>query len=110
MMNTKKIPGFKLQNIIEISHEALIRNYDYIQDKNFQSQIWPVLKSNAFRHGIELVAKIFNARSLDYIVVNTYQEAWAARKVSKHRVLLLGYASPDNYPYMNFKDLALTCV
>ena len=66
---------FQPLNIIEINQEKLLGNYDLVQKLNPDREIWPVLKSNAYGHGLQIVAKIMQQRQFKYIVVDSYYEA-----------------------------------
>lgn len=90
-------------NRIEISKLALLRNLDLFEDMSGH-QIIPVLKGNAYGHGIELVAEILKEKSLAYIAVNDYTEALRIRKVSDQPVLIMGSIRPENFAHIQYKN------
>lgn len=94
--------SFKTLNTISISREAILGNLDLYQSLRPDSSIFPVLKSNAYGHGIREVASILTDRKLDYIVVDSYYEALEIRSVNKTHVLLIGYTLPSNFSSMDF--------
>jgi alanine racemase len=98
---------FKTYNLIEISKSALLANYDLVQKNNPDCSIWPVLKANAYGHGIKLVATALKKRSFPYIVVDSYYEALQIREVSRQPVLLIGATHPSNWKSMDLRNLAI---
>ncbi len=93
-------------NRIEISEKNILHNFDYFQKNNYPSEIWPVLKSNAYGHGFQLIARILKKRKFSYLVVDSYFEALKIREVSRQPVLLIGYTLPQNLPLMDFRGFA----
>jgi len=59
LRNLKKIFGrnYEPLNKIEISLSSLKHNYKYLSSIDKRIKVAPVLKSNAYGHGIELIAK-----------------------------------------------------
>ncbi|MBU0627386.1 alanine racemase [Patescibacteria group bacterium] len=51
--------------------------------------MFPVLKSNAYGHGLEQVAKILNKTCAEYLVVDSYPEYVIAKKCSNKPILIL---------------------
>lgn len=94
-------------NHIYISKEAILNNFDVIQSLNPWKSIFPVLKSNAYWHGITQVASILKERKLDYIVVDSYYEALKVWEVNPVKILLIGYMLEENLSKMNFKKIDL---
>jgi len=93
---------FRTLNTITISRESILANLDLYQSLNSGRAVFPVLKSNAYGHGIREVASILSARKLDYIVVDSYYEALEVHRVNKTRILLMGYTLPENFSSMDF--------
>jgi alanine racemase len=86
---------FDTLNRIEVSRSAILHNFDHF--KTDGRDIIPVLKSNAYGHGIEQVAEILRARKFPYIAVDGYFEALRIRSVSSQPVLVMGNIKPSNY-------------
>lgn len=86
-------------NEIEISSSALINNYHHFQKLNPHSHICPVLKSNAYGHGLIPVAKIIDQHfKTPYIMVDSLFEAYELLKEKiKTPVMIMGYTDPKNY-------------
>ena len=51
---------YKPLNIVEISKKRLIGNYRYLSSLNHKIKVAPVLKSNAYGHGIVEVGRILD--------------------------------------------------
>lgn len=98
---------FKTYNRIEISSSAILGNYDLVQKNSPEVTIWPVLKSNAYGHGIKLVTQILKKRTFPYVVVDSYFEALQIREVSKQPILLIGATHPDNWVHMDLRGIAV---
>jgi alanine racemase len=100
--------SFEPLNVIEISRSNILHNIDLIQKANSGMNIFPVLKANAYGHGISQVASILKSRKFKYVVVDGYFEALKIWEVSKQPVLLIGVMDPKNLKNINFKNTALT--
>lgn len=94
-------------NRIEISKSAILSNYLFFKEKNSKSEIFPVLKANAYGHGIKEVAKILNSLKPKYICVDSYYEYLNIKDIVKCKTLILGYNKLNNLDQYNFKDIAL---
>ncbi len=93
--------NYKTLNTIEISKKRLIHNYNLIKKQNKGFNIIPVLKANAYGHGLIQVGEILNKADCDLIAVDGYFEAAKLLGVTKHRILVLGYILPENYSLLN---------
>lgn len=82
-------------NRIEISKKALQSNAEFFLKKT-GLQIMPVLKSNAYGHGLEIVAKALQDMDFPFIAVDGYFEAEKLRKISKKPILVMGMIKPEN--------------
>lgn len=94
----KKIAGRKYYplNEIEISKSALIHNYKYLT-KLSAVPVAPVLKSNAYGHGIEIVGKILDELNPPLICVDSIYEAYQLMKIKiKTPILVMGYVGREN--------------
>ncbi|MCA9330891.1 alanine racemase [Candidatus Saccharibacteria bacterium] len=76
-------------NLIEVSRSAILHNFDLLESLH-RTDIIPVLKSNAYGHGIREVAIVLRSRKFPYIAVDGYFEALEIRRVSKQPVLIMG--------------------
>ena len=98
-------------NTIEISRKNLLDNYDFFKNlgrtQGSARTIWPVLKSNAYGHGIRQVTEILLERNFEYFVVDGYHEVLEIRKITKRPVLMIGAMLPENFKNIKWKNLAV---
>lgn len=92
---------FSTHNRIEVSRNALVHNVELFR-KQSGKQVIPVLKGNAYGHGIDVVAYALKDQNLPYIAVDGYFEALRIREVSKQPVLIMGAIKPANFARMKF--------
>ncbi|HWS48884.1 MAG TPA: alanine racemase [Candidatus Methanoperedens sp.] len=94
------MPTYQTLNEITINSQALINNYDYFQKLNPTCDICPVLKSNAYGHGLVNIAKIVDSKlNTPYIMVDSLYEAYELFKEKiKIPIMIMGYTDPRNYP------------
>lgn len=94
-----KILGHKYQalNLIEISKKNLIHNYNYLSSINKNIKIAPVLKSNAYGHGLILTAKILDNLNPPFLCVDSLYEAYElAKNGITSPILIMGYIDPKS--------------
>ena len=96
---------FAVHNRIEVSRSALLHNLDLFA-KLSGKEVIPVLKGNAYGHGVEQVAAALKSRHLRYIAVDGYFEALRVRKVSQQPVLVMGAIRPENFKHMKYENFA----
>jgi len=94
---------FATHNRIEVSKSALLHNLDFFAKLSGKDVI-PVLKGNAYGHGIEQVAAALKGRKLRYIAVDGYFEALRVRKVSQQPVLIMGAILPENFRRIKYEN------
>lgn len=91
---------------IELSKNNLIHNFKELKKiAKRGTKFAAVLKSNAYGHGQNEVAKILEPYA-DYFQVNSVAELELLRKVSKKKTFVLGYVQKDDLP----KALRLNCI
>lgn len=92
-------------NRIEIIRENIVGNYRYLSSLYKSIKIAPVLKSNAYGHGIRLVAKILDSPpkalhlggQAPFFCVDSLFEAYEILKAGvKTRILVMGFCDPKN--------------
>lgn len=89
---------YRTLNKIELSKSNLLQNYRYLSSLNRKVKIAPVLKSNAYGHGIVEVAKILDKKSAPFFCVDSLYEAYKLLKSGiKTKVLIMGYTNPENF-------------
>jgi alanine racemase len=98
-------PKFETLNTIHLNSNALLSNIELVH-KLSGYKVIPVLKSNAYGHGIEQVAKILNGSNCEMIAVDSYFEANKIKKIFKGKILILGYISPKNARLLTTKRIS----
>jgi alanine racemase len=96
---------YDVHNCIEVSGEALRHNAQLFGERSGMAVI-PVLKANAYGHGIEIVARSLRSEALPYIAVDGYFEAQRVRTVSRQPVLVMGAIKASNFKHMKYQDFA----
>jgi len=87
---------FQTLNRLEISRSAILHNFDLFEQLS-PGTIIPVLKSNAYGHGLQTIADILRDRTFPYIAVDGYFEALEIREVTNQPLLVMGYILPANF-------------
>lgn len=95
-------------NNIQISGPALHHNFVTFQNLNPHTPLAPVLKANAYGHGLVLIAKWIDTHlKVPYLCVDSLFEAYELSKARiRTPILIIGYTSPDNF--RTFKRLPFT--
>lgn len=84
-------------NVIEISKNNLLSNYEYLSSINKQIRVAPVLKSNAYGHGLVLTAKILDELNPPFFCVDSLFEAYdLSNEKIKTPILVMGYIDPQS--------------
>ncbi|MFH0863747.1 MAG: alanine racemase [Candidatus Gottesmanbacteria bacterium] len=84
-------------NRIRLSEKNLQANYHYLSSLNPQIQVAPVLKSNAYGHGLTLIAKMIDKLHPPLICVDSLYEAYELFKLQINTpILIIGYVNPEN--------------
>lgn len=87
---------YSVYNRIEVSRSALLHNLSFFR-KETGMQVIPVLKGNAYGHGIEQVAVALKGQKIPYVAVDGYFEALRIRRFSSQPVLVMGMIKPENF-------------
>lgn len=91
------IPNVVPMNVIWLRKKVLLQNLDYLQSIQIQAAIFPVLKSNAYGHGLKHIVKMLAKSQLPYVVVDSYPEYVIVKKNSSLPILILGETLLENY-------------
>lgn len=90
-------------NVISINQKRLLDNYTALTKINPQMQISPILKSNAYGHGLTLIAPLLAQTDCPFFCVDSLYEAYELLKIKiKKPILITGYVNPLN---LRFKKL-----
>ena len=100
---------------IEISRSRLIHNLNEFKKMAPKSEsfpegaVAPVLKSNAYGHGLMEVAQALKHEDVPFFVVDSYFEAIALRSGGfKSALLIIGYTRPEIIARSRLKNIAFT--
>jgi alanine racemase len=107
-----KLTGeYRTLNQSNISSTSLKHNFKFFQSQNPQAQIAPVLKANAYGHGLVGVGEwIANNLSVPFVCVDSLFEAYELKNASVPLpILIMGYTHPKNYQvFTRFSDIHVT--
>lgn len=96
-------PKYETLNKIEISEANILFNYNYLKSLQPAAEIFPVLKSNAYGHGLKEICLILNKTQTKMVAVDSYPEAQIVYRYFKGKVLILGEMPLRAYSYCKFK-------
>ncbi len=96
-------------NIIRLRKKILLQNLEYLQSLQPQAALFPVLKSNAYGHGLKQIVKMLSRTDVPYLAVDSYPEYVIVKKYSRIPVLILGETLLENYKKFDYKKTAF-CV
>ena len=96
-------PKYETFNRLEIKADNILHNWQYLKSRQPTAALFPVLKSNAYGHGLKEVAQILNRTDAPLAVVDSYPEAQIVYDYFKGRVLILGEMPLGAYRYCRFK-------
>ncbi len=91
-------------NRLEIVSHNLLSNLEFLKKVNTNIEIIPVLKANAYGHGLREVAKILNNTNTKRVAVDSFPESQIVNRYFKGKVLLIGEMSNESYAYLSFKN------
>ena len=92
-----------------ISKGNLIGNLNEYKRKYPKIGFAPVLKSNAYGHGLIEIAKIFDREEKPFFVADSLFEARILRENDiKSDILIIGYTSPENMTHSKLPNVAFT--
>jgi len=88
---------YRVLNEILLVRTAFVANYHYFQTLT-RLPVAPVLKANAYGHGLLPMARVADRLQAPYLCVDSLYEAYELRKAHvKTPILILGYTFPENY-------------
>ena len=96
-------PKYETMNIIEIKADNILANFSYLKNLKPGAEIIPVLKSNAYGHGLKEICQILNHSQAKIIAVDSYPEAQIAYDHFKGKILILGEMPIEVYSYTKLK-------
>lgn len=85
-------------NKVTLSQKSLIKNHKNLQSINQNIKVCPVIKGNAYGHGLKLLAPVFDKLNTPFLIVDSLYEAYELYKIkSKTPILIMGYTDPSNF-------------
>ena len=96
-------PQYPTLNRIEISADNLSVNFNYLRSIQPEAEIIPVLKSNAYGHGLAQVCRVLDRLGAKMLAVDSFPEAQIAYHNFSGKVLILGEMPKEAYRYANFR-------
>lgn len=89
--------------------DHLLYNAEQYQQIAPSCGLAPVLKSNAYGHGLVEVARVFDRPGTPFLVVDGYYEALILRNEGvRARILVIGYTATENIVASRLRDVAFT--
>lgn len=92
---------YRTLNTVYLNRAAMLHNVALLHQQHPGFGVIPVLKSNAYGHGLREVAEILNDADCAFLAVDGYFEAAQIRHITRHRLLVLGYILPENTPLVD---------
>jgi alanine racemase len=81
---------------VRVFRDAILNNLKEYKAKYPKLQFAPVLKSNAYGHGLVQVAKILDPENLPFVMVDSFFEALVLKQNQiRTKILILGYNRAD---------------
>ena len=91
---------------VGISRKNLVHNLNVYRKKYPDLALAPVLKSNAYGHGLIVIAELLDKQDIAFFMVDSYFEARTLRRAFIHsRILILGYVRPDEIARSKLGDI-----
>ncbi len=91
---------------ISISKENLLHNLNVYRTKYPKPKFAPVLKSNAYGHGLTLIASLLDKEDIAFFMVDSFYEARALRAAGiKSRIAVIGFVAPEQIAASRLKDV-----
>jgi alanine racemase len=94
---------------VSIDEVALLHNLSEYRQAYPDIQFAPVLKSNAYGHGLIPIARILDRENIPFLIVDSYYEALTLRQNAiKSPILIIGYISPEIIKKSRLKNIYFT--
>ncbi|KND49471.1 MAG: alanine racemase [Parcubacteria bacterium C7867-008] len=96
---------------VSISRENLLHNLHTYQQMYPHLTFAPVLKSNAYGHGLCLIARLLDKEKIAFFMVDSLYEAHTLRRGGVHsRILVLGYVRPEDIARNHLRNVDFAVV
>jgi alanine racemase len=96
---------------VKVIRKNILHNFNEFKKVSPIIELAPVLKSNAYGHGLINVAQILAQESLSFFCLDSLFEAWQLYHSGiKKKILILGYVRPEEICHNCPKNLSFTIV
>lgn len=102
-------PKYDTLNRVEVQAVYILDNLAFLQKQQEQAEMIPVLKANAYGHGLKEICLILNKSGAKMVAVDSFPEAQIVYRYFKGKVLLIGEMPLEAYAYLNWQRTEL-CV
>ncbi len=90
---------------VSISKENLLHNLRAYQEQYPAQKIAPVLKSNAYGHGLTVIASLLDTEDIAFFMVDSLYEARVLRRAGiTSRIVVMGYVRPESIARSSLRD------
>jgi alanine racemase len=101
--------GVVRPTLVEVDLARLAANFRAIKDKVAPASVMPILKANAYGHGLAQVANLMETLGADYLGVAVLEEGILLREHGIHApILVLGGILGNQVPYFIEHNLTIT--
>ncbi|MDR3548870.1 MAG: alanine racemase [Candidatus Pacebacteria bacterium] len=91
---------------VRISRKNLLHNLHAYQEKYPHLTFAPVLKSNAYGHGLAVIARLLDKENIAFFMVDSYYEARTLRRAGvRSRIVIMGYVRPEEIASSKLRDI-----
>lgn len=114
MLKEKKLTQIEKQKMrtwVELDRSAIAHNFKLFNSivDNKKTIVMPVVKSNAYGHGLVLFSKEVVKLGAKFLGVDSFEEALELRANGiKTRILVFGYTSPAYFVEASLKNISVT--
>ncbi len=95
-------PRIEPINTMTLDKRKLHFNYGYLAGLHPDADIFPVMKGNAYGHGLLEMLKIYKKIRVPYILTDSINEMNTIHSFSRHKVLFAVETLPKNYRLFDF--------
>lgn len=100
-------PTIQSLNWVELDSAVLVNNYRYLQALHPDDILIPVLKSNAYGHGLSEVCRILKKVKPNLVAVDSYPEYQIVRDGLSSDILIIGEMDHSVYRQLDPKRTVL---
>jgi alanine racemase len=101
--------GIIRPTLVEVNLDRLAENFQAIRQKVAPARVMPILKANAYGHGLVEVARLMESLGADYLGVAVLEEGVLLREQGiQAPILVLGGILGNQVPYFLRHDLTIT--